>query len=379
MVSPAAIDLIAYDAPLAFTPPTSAWCSRMSHKGTNSKKLTEEDQPPADLSGKWVLITGSNNGIGREAALKMAAWGANLILGCRDAPSKEIHPSIVVEECLLVAEKSGHKDSQVEWWEVDFASLASVEMLGKRWLETGRPLDYLCNNAGMGSSPGGNSVFKTKDGLEIIHQVNFMSHVLLTLTLLPALKAAKEPRIVCTTSCFHFQGQFDLTNFNAEKGRGGASGVSYYQNNKLWYQVWLTELQIRLKRHEDYKHITVNGVHPGYVNTGVWNLNGKMDEGLKTWAVKALAWLLAITPQQGSLCITHGVSAIDAGPDPKTQGVGVDGGLGGGRYFNRIWDEVAMPHTKDEDCRLRVWRKVNDDLQLKEKGLLDVLGVYSTE
>jgi len=36
-----------------------------------------------------------------------------------------------------------------------------------------------------------------------------------------------------------------------------------------------------------------------------------------------------------------------------------------------------MPHTKDVDCRLRVWRKVNDELALEEKGLLNVLGLKS--
>jgi len=41
--------------------------------------------------------------------------------------------------------------------------------------------------------------------------------------------------------------------------------------------------------------------------------------------------------------------------------------------------DEPMPHTRDPDCRLRVWRKVNDELKLQEKGLLDVLGLYSTE
>jgi hypothetical protein len=38
-----------------------------------------------------------------------------------------------------------------------------------------------------------------------------------------------------------------------------------------------------------------------------------------------------------------------------------------------------MPHTKDADCRQRVWRKVNDELKLEEKSLLDVLGLKYEE
>ena len=107
------------------------------------------------------------------------------------------------------------------------ADLASVETFAKRWNDTGRPLDILCNNAGMGSSPGGKAgkVFKTKDGFEIIHQVNFLSHVVLTLSILESIKAAKEPRIVCTTSCFHYPGIYDLGDFNGEKCSMAFNGV----------------------------------------------------------------------------------------------------------------------------------------------------------
>lgn len=72
-------------------------------------------------------------------------------------------------------------------------------------------------------------------------------------------------------------------------------------------------------------------------------------------------------------------TAPECGPDPAVQGVGEVGGKGGGRYYNRIWEDEPMPHTKDRDCRLRVWRKVNDELKLQEKGLLDVLGLYATD
>lgn len=234
----------------------------------------------------------------------------------------------------------------------------------------------------MGSSPGGNKPFLTKDGFEIIHQVNFISHVLLTLRLLPSLAKAKAPRIVCTTSCFHYFGKFDLSNCNGEKGGSGQEGVQYYQNNKLWFQTWLTELQRRMLQHEEYRHITVNGVHPGYVNSGIWNVNRRNQGiigGIIEWILKFAAWFYGIDMQQGSLAIVNAATQPNAGPDPETQGVGDYGGRGGGRYFNRIWEETPMPHTKDADCRQRVWRKVNEELKLEEKGLLNVLGLKYEE
>ena len=166
------LNTVPYDAPLRFELPSRKWVSSQCAKGRNS---TTTSVSPVDLSGKWVIITGSNNGIGREAALQMAEWGANLILGCRNPPPHETHPEAVVEECKEKAKKSG-KQIEVEWWELDMASLKSVEAFAKRWLDTGRALDILCNNAGMGSSPGGSEVFRTEDGFEIIHQVCLPYH-----------------------------------------------------------------------------------------------------------------------------------------------------------------------------------------------------------
>lgn len=388
------INKIPYDAPLGIEEPPVSWVRTMARRGNNTNRLTSASVPDADLTGKWVIISGSNNGIGREAALQMAGWGANLILACRDPPSKETHPTIVVEECLTRAKKAGHV-VEVEWWEIDMANLATVEAFAQRWLDTGRPLDILCNNAGIGSSPGGQKIFKTVDGFEIIHQVsfqilsllvrhsltraqiNFLSHVLLTLRLLPSLAKAKEPRVICTTSCFHYFGKYKLAGFNGEDNGTGIKGVQLYMNNKLWFQIWLTELQHRLLQHDLLKHITVNGIHPGYVNSGIWNLNERAP--VVQFVIKTMAYFLAIDSQQGSLAITNCATCPEGGPNLKLQGVGTDKGLGGGAYFNRIWPDQPMPHTQDRDCRLRVWRKVNDELKLQQKGLLDIIGLEAND
>jgi NAD(P)-dependent dehydrogenase (short-subunit alcohol dehydrogenase family) len=371
------INSIPYDAPLDIKEPPFSWVVAQNRKGANG---STRSVPEADLKGKWIIISGSNNGIGREAAIQFAQWGANLVLACRDPPPHETHPDEVVAECIDVAKKRGHYKTSIEWWPLDCSKLSSVETFCTRWLETGRQLDILCNNAGIGSSPGGGKIWKTEDGFEIVHQVNFLSHVLITLRLLPSLARAPEPRIVCTTSCFHYFGTYDIRNFNGEFGGTGQEGVKLYQNNKLYFQVWLTELQRRLLLNPQYKHITVNGVHPGYVNSGIWNLNTQnFLTPVVTAVLKTMGRFLGINTQQGSLAILHGATSLTAGPDPDVQGVGLHGGKGGGRYFNRIWEEEPMPHTKDADCRMRVWRKVNDELKLQEKGLLDVLGLYYVE
>lgn len=125
--------------------PSPLWYMSQALACCNSRRLTI---PDVDCSDKWVLISGGNSGIGREAALRFAKWGANLVIGCRkNSPSREPHPDAVEEECKTAAKNAGHT-SIIEWWEVDMASLESVRASGQKWLETGRSLDILCNNAG---------------------------------------------------------------------------------------------------------------------------------------------------------------------------------------------------------------------------------------
>jgi len=81
-------------------------------------------------------------------------------------------------------------------------------------------------------------------------------------------------------------------------------------------------------------------VHPGYVNSGIWTLNGKgWLDSIGQIIVQFLAFFFAINTQQGSLAILHAATSETCGPDPEVQGVGKVGGKGGGRYFNRIWEE----------------------------------------
>ena len=202
-------------------------------------------------------------------------------------------------------------------------------------------------------------------------QINLLAHVLLTLRLLPSLAKAPESRIVCTPYCFHKLGQINKANLKCDPGNAGSEGVQYYKNNKLYFQIWLTELQNRLVKNEQYKHITINGFHPGYVASGIWNI-------LRTFW---FSWLLArillfvsqvfgINTKQGSMGLVYLATAPECGPDPRVQGGQNQNGRGGGRYFNRIWEQEPMPHCKDADARSRVWRKVAQELQLQQKGLL---------
>ncbi|KAF4768127.1 hypothetical protein N7455_012548 [Penicillium solitum] len=335
-------------------------------RGANTTFLTDRHVPGTNLTGKWIIITGSNNGVGFEAAKSFASWGANLILACREPPAWELHPTAAVDECKELAAAHGHA-STIEWWGIDMADLSSIEAFCQRWLQSDRALDILCNNAGIAEST--KQTYTTKDGFQLVHQVNFLSHVLLTLRLLPSLARSAEPRVICTTSSYHHLGVFDLEHFNGALGGEGND----YRNNKLYFQMWVAELQSRLLKNPEYLHVTINGVHPGFVDSGIWH--NLRDTGKAPGGLDLLLRYFAINSQQGGLAISHAATALEFGPDPKKQGVGVENGRGGGKYINRIWEGPAKSHCNDQEARSRLWVKVDEELGLQEKGLLAGLGL----
>ncbi|SMQ56300.1 unnamed protein product [Zymoseptoria tritici ST99CH_3D7] len=187
---------------MSLTPPPSAWWTlyQVLIKGTNFSHLPA---PTADLRNKNIIITGGNSGIGREAALQLARYGANITLGCRSTiPSHEEHPSATVLACRAAAQESGHLHSTITWLSIDLSSFTSVSTFASTWLASNKPIHLLLNNAGVPKKAG--VTLTTPDGFELLHQVNFLSHALLTLLLLPSLATAPAPRIIFTTSCLHY-------------------------------------------------------------------------------------------------------------------------------------------------------------------------------
>lgn len=147
--------------------------------------------PPLEdcnLTGQTVIVTGANAGIGYEMAKYVLAKGAKVIAACRrvDASNEAI------EE---LKKETGRTD--IEVWQLDLASFASVKAFAKRYIESGMPLHVLYNNAGVNLPR-----HITSDGFEQSFQVNLLSTMLLTLLLWPVLqKHTGEPnRVVFTSS-----------------------------------------------------------------------------------------------------------------------------------------------------------------------------------
>src|SRR5436305_10929731 len=142
------------------------------------------------MTGRTVLITGGNAGIGKETAVALAAAGAEVVFTSRD-------PGKGAEALGEIRGRSG--STKVDVMPLDLASFASVHEFAQRWTERHDHLDVLVNNAGVVL----NSRRETEDGNEMTFQVNHLGPFLLTQLLRDQLVAGDAARVVNVASDAH--------------------------------------------------------------------------------------------------------------------------------------------------------------------------------
>jgi NAD(P)-dependent dehydrogenase (short-subunit alcohol dehydrogenase family) len=220
------------------------------------------------ISGKTVMITGANSGIGKSASTGLAKMGANVVMVCRDQSRGE-------EARKEIINASGASTENISLMLADLASLDSVRKLAADFGGTGKPLHVLLNNAGL--ILGKRTV--TKDGFETTFEVNYLSHFLLTDLLLPKLKANAPSRIINVSSDAHTGGHMDFADLQEEKNYGA---LRSYSQSKLAQVLFTYELAKRLSG----TGVTANCVHPGVVATN-WGRHsaGALSVGLRLGSV----------------------------------------------------------------------------------------------
>lgn len=203
------------------------------------------------MTGKVVVITGANSGIGKATAVDLATRGAKVYLACRDRTRGEAAQRDVISV-------SGNKN--VLFRPLDLCSLESVREFAKNFLAEEKRLDVLVNNAGMVSP----KYKQTKDGMELQMGVNHMGHFLLTNLLLDLIKKSTPSRIINISSVGHKFGKIDKRDLMNE--RKPYKAFATYANTKLANVLFTRELA----KHLLNTGVTVNAVHPGVVRTEIW-------------------------------------------------------------------------------------------------------------
>jgi retinol dehydrogenase 12 len=213
-----------------------------------------------ELSGRRVVITGANTGIGRAAAVDLARRGAELWLLNRSEDRSQ--------EVLHEIRAFGGAAHLVL---VDLEDLASVGAAADRVLSTIDRVDVLINNAGLAGSGG-----TSPQGFERTFAVNHLGHFLLTQRLLPVLHSEVGPaRIVNVASAAHYSAK----GIDWDALRKPTPRVFYdaYAVSKLANVLFARELSRRLPVGRAHAY----ALHPGVVATDVWR-----------WAPQPLRWLM---------------------------------------------------------------------------------------
>lgn len=216
-----------------------------------NKSLNWTPDAIPDLSGKTVLITGANSGLGLESTRMLAGRDARVVMACRNPDKGEQARDEV---------RAAHPDALLDLMQVDLADLASVRDFAQEFRQHYGQLDVLMNNAGIMAPP----LQHTKDGFEMQFGVNHLAHFALTGLLLDQLETAPDPRIVLISSFAHRMGDIYFDNLNADKWY---KRWKFYGQSKLANLMHALELDRRLRA--DGSSIRAIPVHPGYSATGL--------------------------------------------------------------------------------------------------------------
>ncbi len=268
----------------------------------NGRNWTADDLP--DLSGKTIVVTGGNSGIGYEAALQFARKRASVVLACRSMEKAQAAAAHIT---------SAQATAAVEVMELDLSSLASVRAFADLFHGRHRALHVLCNNAGVMALP----YRRTADGFEMQFGTNHLGHFALTGLLLDLLMATEGARVVTVSSGAHRMGRIRFDDLQWE--RGYRKWFAYGQS-KLANLLFTFELQRRIEK-AGAKLMSV-ACHPGYAATNLQAAGPRMQGSSIMESMTALGnSLFAQSAAMGALPTLYAAAAPDVrggdyiGPD----------------------------------------------------------------
>lgn len=232
-----------------------------------------------DLTGKVIVVTGANSGIGKETAVALAAMGATVVMTAR----------IRAKGTAALAEvRRRARSDRVELGDLDLSSFTSIRTFAAWLLDRHDRLDVLVNNAGLITD----TRRETAEGFEEMFGVNHLGHFLLTDLLQARLVASAPARVVVLTSVAH---RLAITGLNRADLQGTQTfeGFTNYSQSKLAN----AQFALVLARRFDGTGVTVNAVHPGIVNS---HFGGDGDTGALGMLIGIFGRFLLRSPRSGA-------------------------------------------------------------------------------
>lgn len=297
----------------------------MASNGNNDGKWAAADIP--DQSGRTVVITGANTGLGYHTAAALARHGAHVVLAVRNVEKGN---------AALARLVAANPQADVTLHELDLASLESVRRAADSLRGSYPRIDLLINNAGVMWTPKG----VTADGFELQFGTNHLGHFAFTGLLLDHLTSVHNSRVVTVSSLGHRMRaaiHFDDLQWERSYSRVGAYGQSKLANLLFTY-----ELQRRLQAAA--APTVAVAAHPG---------------GSSTELARNVPWylqpLLVLGPVLFQSAEAGALPTLRAATDPTVEGgqyYGPDG-FAEQRGHPKVVQSSAQSH--DQELQQRLW------------------------
>lgn len=223
-----------------------------------------------NLTGKVIIVTGANSGLGFETTKELARKGAKVVMACRN-PQKAKKAMQKIKDDI--------PDADLDIILLDLASQQSVADFANQFKKRYNRLDVLINNAGIMAAP----YSETIDGFENHFATNYLGHFALTGRLFDLLEATPNARVVSVSSLAYFLGNkinFDNLYYEHRKGYGRWRA---YGRSKMEMLLFAYEMQRRLTR--TGKSTISLAAHPGLAQTNIMpaQANNAVTKKLLTW------------------------------------------------------------------------------------------------
>jgi NAD(P)-dependent dehydrogenase (short-subunit alcohol dehydrogenase family) len=268
------------------------------------------------MTGRTVIVTGANSGIGRAAAQALAGAGARVVLAVRNLDKGHAAAAAM--------------PGKTEVRRLDLADLASVRAFAAEW---DGEISLQINNAGIMAPP----LTRTADGFELQLGTNHLGHFALTNLLLEHVTG----RVVNVASGAHRMGRMDFDDLNWEHKR--YRRWQAYGQSKLANLLFTAELQRRLTAVGS--DVIVTAAHPGYAATNLQSHTGSRAQHL----MMALSNRLIAQDDAGGALPTLYAAVADI---PGNSYAGPDGFLEGRGAPKLVGRSAA---AKDADAARRLW------------------------
>ncbi|XP_072033637.1 dehydrogenase/reductase SDR family member 12-like [Amphiura filiformis] len=214
---------------------------------TSASKSFDASALEVDMSSQAFMITGANSGIGKAAAVALAKKGGTVHMVCRNTERGEAAKQEIIDD-------SGNQNIHLHI--VDMSDPKKVFQFASEFVESGKPLNVLVNNAGCMV----NDREVTADGLEKNFATNTMGTYLLTTTLIPCLSQQPfKPRVITVSSGGMYTQKLDLTNLQSDNGSFDGTMVYAHQKRQ---QIIMTEQWAK-----KFPEIHFSVMHPGWADT----------------------------------------------------------------------------------------------------------------